>query len=171
MDLRNRLIAQQLQDPLRGLRRNSQVRQLPIHPLGAVPGAEGRRGDRRGRRNPGVQLAADVSQQDLDLLLVEGLDAEPQNTVLNDPLGILELAVAADDHEPDLRKLRPGLLDQVQTANSRHPDIGKHQLRLKLPDFFQALPGAACLAAGGEAAGFPGDPPPQTGQDQPFVVN
>lgn len=171
MDLRNWLIAQQLQDPLRGLRRNSQVRQLPIHPLGAVPGAEGRRGDRRGRRNPGVQLAADVSQQDLDLLLVEGLDAEPQNTVLNDPLGILKLAVAADDHEPDLRKLRPGLLDQVQAANSRHPDIGKHQLRLKLPDFFQALPGAACLAAGGEAAGFPGDPPPQTGQDQPFVVN
>ena len=83
------------------------------------------------------QLVAQAHQDPGKLLLLEGLEQIILHAVFQRILGIFKLPVTADDDKMQIRLQFLRLLDQLDPAAPRHPDIRDQQIRMQFPHQLQ----------------------------------
>ena len=117
-----------------------------------------------------IQLGFELPQQLFQLLLVDGLGQVALHPIADGLLGIGKIGKAGDDQHFSPEALLLGAEDDLQSGQSRHPDVHQHHVGLKAEDLFQRLFPAGSLAAYGKAQGLIIQQALNALPDQSFVV-
>lgn len=106
----------------------------------------------------------------LELVEIGGLEQVLGDMVFDGHVEVLEIAVAAQDHDLDLRPALPQPLHQLHPVHAGHADVREHHVRAALVHPIQHLLPVGTERADLVAHLLPGDPPGDSTPDVLLIV-